>query len=64
LYEKITPYTQEGALLKPRTPVLMARKDDKESELGISSMLLYHATIIIHGTQFINFTWTIAIATN
>lgn len=31
--------------------VLMARKDDKESDLGISSMLLYHAAIIIHGEE-------------
>lgn len=29
--------------------VLMARKDDKESSSGLSSMLLYHADIIIHG---------------
>ncbi|TAQ84346.1 hypothetical protein B7494_g7332 [Chlorociboria aeruginascens] len=28
--------------------LLMARKDDTESSSGISSMLLYHATIIIH----------------
>ena len=29
--------------------MLLARKDDQESKSGISSMLLYHATIIIHG---------------
>lgn len=33
--------------------LLMARPDDaaKESQSGISSMLLYHATLIIHGEQ-------------
>ncbi|MCJ1476683.1 hypothetical protein MMC13_005351 [Lambiella insularis] len=30
--------------------LLLARKDDTESKSGISSMLLYHATIIIHDT--------------
>lgn len=34
--------------------VLMARKNDVESESGINSMLLYHATIIIHGRSAVD----------
>ena len=33
--------------------VLLARENDVESSSGLSSMLLYHATIIIHGQKSI-----------
>ena len=33
--------------------VLLARENDVESPSGLSSMLLYHATIIIHGQKSI-----------
>ena len=34
--------------------MLLARKDDRESKSGMSSMLLYHATIITHGESIEN----------
>lgn len=50
------PYYIVDNITKFLKQVLLARENDVESSSGLSSMLLYHATIIIHGQKSIP-TW-------